>query len=271
VLAEPRETADQLLRSVHEQYCGDWFFAERLSENGPILSLLTPATLGEAPCCTVYPDREQAIAADNDDNVFQSFSEKRLPIETNQLFVHGREPVSGRPIIVKIEDTESQDPTLLVTDRPDNWTGTIRKAALNAPGLRSQEAVEAAASKLWKKAGYARWGAEIVCPGLLISEDTNLPVWVGDVIEVIEHADYRVQGLRLDLWFEVAGYERRFVTYLLQKVQVVENDSKGLGYTRQKSSSLIDLILATKRYGVMDPVDSRSMRRPPYQRSQVTP
>lgn len=262
----PNQTAAQLLQSIHDQYTADWFLNIVPTIDGPKLKYLAPASLGDLPKATIYPTVADSLAAGNTVDpwayVYHGFHLDSPPIEFNQLWVHGLDPATGRPIYVKQEDLTSQDPTLPVVDRNDEWLGTIRKAALEARFLRSEAAVTAAAAAMWRRAFYRRKVGEWECE-MLFAED-GVPIWVGDVVEIVGFGDFRIQSLSGELAREPDTdwdtWRRRRIRYMGEMLQE-RDDSRGVGYLSQDVTTLASLVTGWKKV-LEEPTDAW-MRRPP--------
>lgn len=265
--AMPRHTGMRLLQDVYDQYIADWFMNTITTELGPVFKILSLATMGEAAILKIYNDVETAAGdveegIDPLDRVYRTYNRKLLPIETNQMFVHGLDPVARRPLIGKWEDLPSQDITLGYAEKPENHCGTIRKSAINAPGLRSTTAITNCGEKIWRKVSWRRTIAEWDCQ-LLLDPDGLFPLFPGHCIEVVPHGIFRIQSLLLELDTEIQPAEgedpiknrlERKTHYVGELIQD-RNDSKGLGHIRQRATTISGILfesLQRLKKGVFD-------------------
>lgn len=251
----PRDTAAEVLKRIQEQYVPDWFLNIKLTIDGPKLAFLSPAIMGEAPVLTLY-DNVAAAQIDGVDppwsQVFHNYNQTSPGAEFTYLAAYG-EDQDGRPIVAVRQSEEAQDPTVPVASRIDEWTGTPRKAGFRCSFLRSQDAVSRSVDAMWRRAFYRRTMAEWECE-LLINPETGLPVWVGDVVELVgvygDYGDYRIQSIDVALDTEPVSAEdtaRRRCRYMGEKIQPTRDDSVGLGHARQSEKSLMELALGWKK------------------------
>lgn len=249
---EPRDTAGELLKRLQEQYVGDWYLGIRPTLDGARLELRSPADMGELPLLTIYPEYAQAVTEGAEPPlsfVYHKFNQQSPPTEFTRLLVHGQDPSDGRPIVGTVFDVAREDPTVAAADRSDEWTGAPRKAALQCNYLRSQTAVDDAADAIWRRAGFRRFIGEWECE-LLIDPETGLPLWVGDVVELAGHGEFRIQSLDVPLTTEPnseTDTPRRRARYMGEKIIATRDDSRGLGHSRQKETSLPALVLGWKK------------------------
>lgn len=270
IAARPQQTAADFLIDVHEQYIADWFMAIVPTVDGPILKVQSPSSMTEEPVFRLYEDFE--LARDDEEiededarlHVHYTYGESSPPIETNELYVAGTDPATGRPMIQPFINEDSQDPTLTVAARDPRWTGTRRKAAVSAAGLRSRDALERAGEKLWKRASYRRLIGEWTCE-MMINPETEIPVWVGEVVELVGKGMYRIQALDVDLRSEPSeGIHEicyRKARYIGERLQDQE-DARGLGRTQQRGRSILELVMGWARVRKVDERGRRVLERP---------
>jgi hypothetical protein len=262
---ENRDTAAEIVKRLHEQYVPDWYLGIRPTLDGNRFELRSPADMGELPLVSIYPEYAQAVTelADPPTSfLYHKFNQQSPPTEFTRLYVHGRDPRTGRPIVGTAYDYAREDPTLAAADRTDEWTGMPRKAALQCSYLRSQDAVDRAAAAIWRRAGFRRFIGEWECE-MLIDPETGLPLWVGDCVELAGQGVFRIQSLDIPLNTEPissADTARRRARYLGEKIVATRDDSTGLGHSRQRETSLPELVLGWKK--VREPAQPFESRPP---------
>lgn len=200
LMAERGDDAGRLIAESLKAHCGTWIYGFR-----PIGGVLTfmagsPAFYGVVPQYNLYHTSAAAKIAypvTFRDHWFSHFHEKPLPIESNYVKVTGRDIRTNRPIEVENNDYDSQDPTVAINLRQDNWVGTIRPVGVWNPSLTTLDAAQRGCEQLSERVMPANFVAEWVCEWMI--KTGGDPVWRGDPVSLDEYGTYRVLSLNVDM------------------------------------------------------------------------
>lgn len=201
VLIKPGDTAADWLNRLHENYIATWFMGWVPTPYGWHFRLVSPETLGTTSIYTLYETVQDAIDAsaalpdfsDHVQHTYRSYDQQTLEPECNDVWVIGRDLRTGKPLIGHKADTASQDPTIAVSLRPDNWLGEVRKYGLYDGSICSEDAVNQAVDILFNRLTIPRLIAEFTSDFLIKADGT--PVWRGDVITLDGRGDYRIRSI----------------------------------------------------------------------------
>ncbi len=182
-LCDVGDKGSEILDKLHQTYASTWFHGFRPSgTNPPVLCLIDPADSGGLPSTasvTLYPSVAMATAASTTwKHVYRSYRTQILEPETNDLYVVGRDPRGGKPIVAHKADTASQAVTTAVASRPSNWLGFIRKYSWVDPSITTIGAAQYALGLLYERLTPARELVEFECeylPG----------IWRGDLVALV--------------------------------------------------------------------------------------
>ena len=225
VVIEIGDTAAEWIQRLIEDYAATYHWGFEPTTGGIKFVFKSPETLdlrGEA--ITLYASRQDAIddgilEVDAWKHVFRSFTERRLEPEANDIRVTGWDPRSRRPIQSHYPDESSQDPTLAVASRPENWLGEPRRYGLLEPAINSQDVCDRAATLLFERLTPVQRLAEITCEFLLDSD--LIPIWRGRDIKLDGQGRYRVLSLRSTFdheYSDITGWRWREASYCLRRV-----------------------------------------------------
>ena len=177
-LCDVGDKGSEILDRLHQTYAATWFHGFR-PRTPPILSLIDPADSAGLPstaAVTLYPSMASSGATWK--TLYRSYRTQILEPEANDIWVVGRDPRGGKPIVVHTADTASQTVTTAPGARPGNWLGSIRKYGWVDPAITTIGAAEYAAGLLKTRLTAARQMVEFECeylPG----------VWRGDLVTLV--------------------------------------------------------------------------------------
>lgn len=166
------------------------------------------ATLGTIPVGTVYASQSSTA----DPRLWaRSFRSIRLEPEANDITVRGKDPRTKGLIIAHYSDINSQDPTIAVNARPDNWLGERREYILNEPGVTTQNAANYALGILRDRLTQAQdlyeWESE------LLFKSSGVPVWRGDPVLIEGIGTVRIETFTMNSVHEGSFGTWRPTTY----------------------------------------------------------
>jgi hypothetical protein len=184
-LCDVGDRGAEVLDRLHQTFAGSWFHGFRpnaVAGQSPVLSLIDPADSSGLPSVasvSLYASVEAAQAAGKGwQQVYRSYKTTVLEPEANDLYVTGRDPRTGKPIVAHKADSASQNVTTPVASRPSNWLGFIRKYGWVDPGITTIASAEYVLDQLYARLTPARTLVEFECeylPG----------VWRGDLVELM--------------------------------------------------------------------------------------
>lgn len=201
VLIRAGDTAADWLNRLHEDYCATWMMGWTPTASGWKFRLVSPANLPTTSALTLYATVGDAIAAgaanpnlsDHTRHTYRSYDQHTLEPEANDVWVIGRDPRTGKPIVGHKADAASQDPTVAVASRPANWLGEVRKYGLYDACISSEDAVGRCVQVLYDRLTPRRTVAEFTSDFLIKPDGT--PLWRGDVVTLDGKGDYRIKSL----------------------------------------------------------------------------
>lgn len=214
-LIEVGDRASQWLDRIFDNYAGDWIYGFKPTYDKTVFFAKSPDEMGTTPLIELYDTWQQAYDAlvsigYSEDNArkstqlacYRSFRTKSIEPEATEVRVTGYDPRSKRPIHVYKIDSDAEDPTVAVEDRPDNWLGEKRNYGWVDTGINSLDLAERCCTKLYKRLTVRRKLAEWTC-GLLLKEDASL-IWKGDCVHLVGQGVYRVTSIRCTFHMEPA-------------------------------------------------------------------
>jgi len=199
---EAGDSAADWLNRLHENYCANWFMGFVPTPAGTKFRLWSPEKLGSTSVFTLYDNTDDAYLAgatllDRHAYTYRDYNDTQLEPEANSVWVMGRDPRTGKPILAFREDAVSQDPTIDPADAPDNWLGEPRKYGLIDSSISSYEALGRAVDILYKRLTPTRYIAEFTTEFMV--RENGVPVWRGDVITLDGHGDYRIKSFSTEV------------------------------------------------------------------------
>jgi len=200
--AERGETAAQILMRGFEAYAGLWryFFRPQGGFHRFIAGDDSPGGLFDpaaTPVLKLYETLQGAMdalgvdAATARSHVFRDFSERPLPIEANFVKITGADLRNGDPIEVQKSDYASMDPTKLVADRPDNWTGSFRPLGIYNRYVTSLNVGKRACEKKFDQCSKKYFCAEFGMPFMGRIDGGDL-LWRGHIVEIENRGIYEL-------------------------------------------------------------------------------
>ena len=209
ILIEVGDTAADWLKRLHETYCATYMMGWFPTASGFKFRLFLPDN-NEAPKQTLFKTLEEAYShligigqLEEDANrnkrnyVFRSFKETVLEPEANYIYVTGRDPRSDRPIVAHKIDSASANPTTVISLRPDNWLGEIRKYGWVDETITTLDAAQYACNIIYNRLTpirrIAEWESE------LLLDTTGKVLWRGDVVELKGYGKFRITSLSAEL------------------------------------------------------------------------
>jgi len=184
-LCDVGDKGSEILDRLHQTYAATWFHGFRPNSTAaspPILSLIDPAdtttgySLPSSAAVTLYPSISDSGATWQ--TLYRSYKTQILEPEANDIWVTGRDPRGGKPILAHKADTASQTVTTVPASRPANWLGSIRKYGWVDPAITTIGAAQYAIGLLYDRLTPAREIVEFECeylPG----------VWRGDLVTLV--------------------------------------------------------------------------------------
>lgn len=203
-LPDVGDTISTWILKLKEAFAGNWELGWMPTPAGQTFMAKPIATLNaSAAVATLYPGVDSAItggvaaSAMNDLWFYNSYSEQRLPIESNEVWVMWRHPKTGSVNRVVDWDPVSIDPTVAVSGRPDNWYGEPLKTAFGFdPIIQSDYSAKYYARTLLNRLSSIRIIGEWSCN--LLKKPNGMPVWRGDCVQLDGIGKFRVTSFSAD-------------------------------------------------------------------------
>lgn len=201
------ETPAEIVLKLQEQFCKNFFIGWVPTATGPKFRVKSPAGLGTTEVATLYESDAAAVSGGSSAGSFRkwfrSFRQKELEPEANDIWVTGRNPRTGAPIVAHYANTASQSPTTAVASRPDNWLGEPRRGGLVEPQVIITQAIANWAvgilqTRLPNIRKIAEWESDF------LFKSDGAPVWRGDTVYLVGRGRYRVTTLSAENTIEYA-------------------------------------------------------------------
>lgn len=187
-LCDVGDKAAEILDKLHQTYASTWFHGFRPNptpDSPPRLCLIDPADTSDsglpvAAAVELYESSAAAVSGGVSDaniwkTLYRSYKTQILEPESNDIWVTGRDPRGGKPIVAHKADTASQAVTTAVASRPANWLGFIRKYAWVDPSITTISVAEFVVGLLFPKLTAARTMVEF-------EAEYQPGVWRGDLV-----------------------------------------------------------------------------------------
>lgn len=232
---EAGETCANALRRLFETFAATWIYGFKPTATGIKFYGKSPAGIGATPKARLYllrgdADDESVDPLETRRVLVRHFHEDILEIEANEIYVTGYDLQSGRPFVKSHRDAYSIDPTVAVSMRNDNWHGEVLTVGIQDPSINSKEAASDALDYLIPRLTKPRRLTQLETQLLFYMEgSTRVPVWRGDVIEIVNVADnpgtstYRVLSLDAEFHAEIGlddDLETRNTRYVAEEIIV---------------------------------------------------
>lgn len=198
LLPERGDTVGKWLDKLREEFAATWIVGWMPTVAGYKYRWIDPGDMSATPIVTLY----QSVAAAQTAGVSATLRPKRVVRrlsshyerpEANQVQVVGQDPATGLLIPSVWNDTASQTPDTAVASRPENWLGTVESVIYTDPALTTLTAVGDAgvilAQRLMPGRVLAEWESD-----LLVDSVTDVPLWLGDVVRIMEPDGTTVKG-----------------------------------------------------------------------------
>ena len=159
---------------------------------------IDPAVASTTPVMTLY----QSIAAATTAGVTEVLRPKRVvrkmsshyeTPEATQVQVVGQDPATGLFITKSLIDSPAEIASTAPASRPYNWRGRPVCYQYRDPALNSLDAVTAACLMLYNRLTTGRTMIEFDST-FLVYNVSNRPVWLGDVIKLMDTDGVGVLG-----------------------------------------------------------------------------
>ena len=246
LLPERGDTVGKWIDKIHEEYCSTWTRGWMPDALSYVYRWKSPNSISPTPVMTLY----QSIAAATTAGVTEALRPKRVirrlrqvyeRPEANQIQVLGQDPHTGELLWATMNDTASQEPTTAPASRPTNWLGAVEPILYQDPGINNLSAVGYIALTLSQRLTPGRdiveWESD-----LLVSNTTDVPVWIGDVVRIkkpdgtTDLGDYMIVSIpNVAFTFEGDGNTSRVrnasykaVKMRVQALQASEADNSGM-------------------------------------------
>lgn len=207
LLPEVGDTAAQWITRLWSDFARNCWHGFRPYVGGFKFYFKSPAGLGNSPVMTLYSTHDDAYAylktrgfTDADAELqcrfytYQGVSDETvLECEANDITVVGRDPRTLKPLIVHFADTASQDPTIGVGGRPDNWLGEPRRYGLVRSSITSLSQATYCLSILRQRLVPVRRIREWESQFALLP--SGVPLWRSDVVNLDKIGLFRVNTL----------------------------------------------------------------------------
>lgn len=192
------DTVGSYLEKIKQEYYATWLTGWFPSASGYLYYWRDVDAESTASTMTLY----QSIANATSAGVTEALRPKRVirtlnsfyeQPECTQVAVVGQDPITGLEIPKVIIDSAAEDPTTPPASRPRNWRGRPIPYQFRDPVLTTQAAVDAAAQMLYDRLTPGRtmieWESD-----LLVTNVTNRPLWLADIIKLIDTDGTSVLG-----------------------------------------------------------------------------
>lgn len=228
------ETVANALRKLFETFASTWVYGFKPSTTGIVFFAKSLPTLGTTAKVRLYLNKNESDAAsvaevDARRVWVRKFHEDMLEPEANEIWVTGYDIQAGRPIVRGFRDDTKIDPTLNVADRQAGWQGEVLTVGVQDPTLNTPQALSDAMSLLSDRLTLPRRLTQFESEMLWYTSGiTQLPVWRGDVIEIVNVADggdtlkYRILSFEAEFKSEFGfddDLESRRARYVAEEIQ----------------------------------------------------
>lgn len=222
VIPEAGDTAAKWILKLWEDYAKTCIVGWYPSITGPKLRFRNPATISTMPDATLYATTADSVAAGFDANpdsasaawrhtVHQGYRIDTTEPEANALRVTGWDSHIDKAFQVYYRDSLSQNPTLIPSARPQNWTGERYNVAEYNSSITDMGTAVYVAGVLQQRLFYERTLAEIPCE-MQFNADGS-PLWRGNLLRVDGAGNFRVLTVRAQHVIENTNKVKRPCTY----------------------------------------------------------
>jgi len=196
------DTVGGYLDKIKNEYFATWITGWVPTTSGYKYQFRNPSALSTSPQITLYQSIADATTAGVTEllrpkRVVRRLSEYRETPESTSVNVVGQDPNTGTILRSGAIDTAAETAGTAPASRPANWRGRPILYELRDPMLTTQGAVDDAATILYSRLTTGRqlveWESD-----LLVIASNNRPVWIGDVVRIIDtdgtstKGDYRI-------------------------------------------------------------------------------
>lgn len=228
------ETVANAIRKLFETFASTWVYGFKPTTTGIVFFANSLPTLGTTAKKTLYLNKSDSDAASVDEadarRVWvRKFHEDMLEPEANEIIVSGYDIQASRPIVRIFRDDSKIDPTLNVADRTAGWQGEVLTVGVQDPTLNTQQALSDAMDLLSDRLTLPRRLTQFECEMLWYTSGiSQVPVWRGDVIEIVNVADggstvkYRILSFETEFKSEFGfddELESRRARYVAEEIQ----------------------------------------------------
>lgn len=192
------DSAWRWIQKLHEQYGADRLYGFRPTTMGIEFFSERWDDLPTTPKATLYETRAAAILAGEPEGNYRAWyrrlESETIEAEANEIIVTGWDSTTRRPIQSSWVNSAAQDPTTPVASRPANWSGFPVRFGWVDTSITTLQQAESVRDYFVDRLTNPRETATWECAMLFDSND--VPVWVGDVVELNAHGLYRVTEFR---------------------------------------------------------------------------
>lgn len=201
------DSAWSWIERLHERFGSDRLYGFRPTSSGIEFFSERWDDLSVLPILTLYSTQAASVLAGHSATEWQrwyrAFSAETIEPEANEIIVTGWDSTTQRPLQARWRDSAAQDPTTAIAARPPNWSGFPVRFGWVDTSLTTLTQVEAVrdyfVARLTQPRQVARWES------VLLKRTNNVPLWVGDAIELSGHGTYRITAIRArHRWGEIA-------------------------------------------------------------------
>jgi len=224
------DTVGGYLDKIKNDYYANWITGWMPTTGGYSYVWQDAPNASTTPVMTLYQSIATAITA----GVSEALRPKRIvrkmsshyeTPEATQVQVVGQDPATGLFITKSRVDSAAEIASTAPASRPYNWRGRPVPYQFRDPALTTQDAVDQACDILYDRLTTGRilieWESD-----LLVLSSNNRPLWLGDVVRIMEpdgttvKGDYRIIGIpTIDFITEqTSGFSVRKAVYRGQKV-----------------------------------------------------
>jgi len=199
LLPERGDTVGKWLDRIRSDFAATWQMGWVPTSGGYAFLFADTSAQSTSPVATLWMKTSDSstnwsgnqVAASS--RIVRGFDEHYEMPEANQVIVVGKDPMTRLLIYGNYNDALSQEPTLSPSVRPKNWLGEVRTVYYSDPSLTTQEMVGKSglilAQRLMPGRTLAKWECD-----LLVTFDTERPLWIGDVVRIMESDGITLKG-----------------------------------------------------------------------------